>query len=41
MKINYDKMKSFKTIIDNFEYLYKNCRKFYNDNKDDKYICTT
>lgn len=39
--LNDDKVKGFKKCIDDFNYLYeRKCLKFYEDNKNDKYICT-
>lgn len=39
-KISEKQVENFKKWIDEFNYLYKKCEKFYNDYKDDKYICT-
>ncbi len=39
-KINDDEVQEFKSCLDNFDYLYSKCEKFYKDSKNNKYICT-
>lgn len=39
-RIDDARLKSFEICINDFNYRYKKCKKFYNDNKNNKYICT-
>lgn len=39
-RINKNEIENFKNWIGEFNYFYNKCEKFYNDNKNDKYICS-
>lgn len=38
--LKYEDIKSFQIYIDDFNYFYKKCEKFYEENRNNKYICT-
>lgn len=39
-KIDQNELKNFNSYMKEFEYLYNKCKKFHDDNKNNKYICT-